>query len=123
MKMTFAKLITLLVSILTMLIPNFKKPDSVAGIKEINDVLLAMNATALFMAARLKDGIGFDDAAAFIAHITADDQYKKLIAEAYDKYALIPAELKDIDTGEGLELVSTELKFIPELLAILKKEA
>jgi len=121
--MNFSKLIKLLVSILAMLIPNFKKPNSVEGIKEIKDVLLAMNATALFMASRLKDGIGFDDGAAFIAHITSDSEYKRLMAEAYDKYALIPAELKDVDIGEGLELVNVELEFIPNLLDVLKKEA
>jgi len=123
MKMTFDKLIMLFISIISMLIPTFKNPNSVEGIKEINDVLLAMNATALFMAARLKDGVGFDDGAAFIAFITSDPEYKKLIADAYDKYAKIPAEIKDVDVGEGLELINTELKFIPNLLDVLKKEA
>ena len=119
--MNLNKLFTVLISIFAMLIPTFKKPDSVEGIKEVKDILLAMNATALFMAMRLKDGVGFDDAAAFIPHVTSDEEFKKLIGDAYENYAKIPAEIKDVDIGEGLELLNVELAFVPKLLETLKK--
>lgn len=119
--MNFSKLITMLIAVIAMLIPNFKKADSKMGVKEINDLLLAMNATTLFMVLRLKDGIGFDDAAAFIAHVTTNDEFKALMKEAYDKYELVKPQIEDMDIGEGLSLLNTELAFIPQLLDSLKK--
>ena len=117
------KVITMIVGIINMLIPNFVKSDSTHGIKETDEALIAINETGVFLAGRFADGVGFDDGVAFVTHLLGNEEYKKVLADAYDKYNQIPAELKDIDIAEGLTLAKRQLEYVPKILDALKKKA
>jgi hypothetical protein len=68
----------------------------------------------------MKDGIDVDDALAVYSKVIADEAFKKMILEAYDKYDQIPAEIKDIDIAEGLELVQVQTSYIDKYLETFK---
>lgn len=116
------KLFVILKSVLAMIAPSLKKEDSKHGVKETKEALVAVNEIALLIAKRFKDGVGLDDATAIWDKLTKDGEFKTIVQAGYDKYALIPDELTDVDAGEGIELASTQLDFVPRFIATFKKE-
>ncbi len=116
------KIFKMLKSVISMVAPTLKKADSVHGTKETTEALIAVNELALFLITRLKDGVGFDDAAATWDKLRNDEEFKKIMSDGFDKIKLVPTEVKDTDIGEALELVNVELDFIPRFIASFKKE-
>ena len=55
--------------------------------------------------------------------LTTDEEFKKVVSAAYEGYGKIPAEVKDIDAGEGLELIALQTEYIPKFINAFKKEA
>ena len=94
----------------------------VVGIKETEEALEAVMEIAVFMAERLSDGIGADDAVAFFGLVTTDSEFKAIIAKAYEGRKLIKEEVKDIDLAEGIVLGQKVLAFVPRLIKALKKK-
>jgi hypothetical protein len=91
------------------------------GIKETKEAVVALNEISLFVASRLKDGVGLDDATALFAKVTGDEEFQKLVAAAYENYKAIPAEVKDVDVLEGVELGMLQLGYLPKFVEALKK--
>jgi hypothetical protein len=85
-------------------------PVAPVGDKETKDVLLAGLAIAKFVVQRAKDGIGIDDAEALVAKIMTDTEFKQVLTDAVTNIQQVPAELKDLDTGEILDLLFTAAK-------------
>ncbi len=122
--MTLEKIINIIRGMLAFLIPQLKNPNSIVGVKETIEAMIAANAITLFLISRFKDGVDFDDAYAIIKKLATDDDpaFRQVIKDGYENYALIPAEFKDIDAGEGLELVDVQLNEIPKFVEMFKKE-
>lgn len=116
------KIIQMIISVAGLLIPQLKKVDSKEGIKETKEALVGINEVSLFLAEKLKDGVQFTDATDFYAKLTKDEAFKKVVGDAYENYEKIPAEVKDIDAGEGLELAVVQVEYVPKFIAALKKE-
>jgi hypothetical protein len=95
--------------------------DEKLGIKEIKEALVGVNALAVLLAERMKDGVGIDDAMAVWAKLSSDEAFKAQMVAAYQGISLVPAELKDIDLAEGMELAVLQIQMMPALLAALKK--
>ena len=93
------------------------------GIKELKEAMVGINELAMFLAMRMKDGVGVDDAMAVWTKLNSDADFKDKMVAAYDGIAGVPAEIKDIDLAEGLELAMLQIKYIPELIESLKKGA
>ena len=116
------KVIKLLKGIIAVLILQFKNPNPIKGIKELMELLVAVNEIALFFLKKLMNGFQFTDVTDFIQKITMDDEFKKIIGDAYDKRQEIPGEIKDIDMAEGLEIADKQLDYVPKYIECFKKE-
>lgn len=90
------------------------------GIKETKELLVAADEVALVVVANIKNGVG-GEFTAFYEKLTTDPEFKAKLQAAWDKHAEIPAEMGDIDVGEGLELAMLEISYIPKFLAALGK--
>ncbi len=90
-------------------------------IKETKELLIGLNELSLLLIDRLKDGIGMDDMTAIWAKLRDDEEFKAKIEAAYKDANKIPAEVKDIDLAEGLDLVQAQIAYIPKIIEKLKK--
>ena len=116
------KTIQLILSVLTLLIPQLKKADSVVGVKESKEMLIGLNELSLLLLKKFKDGVQFNDFTEMYSQLQNDPEFKIKIEAAYENYQVIPEEIKDIDGGEGLELASVQLEYTPKLINEFKKE-
>lgn len=92
-----------------------------AGIAETKEVLVAGNEIGLFVVSRLKDGVGVDDALAAYQKLTQDAAFKKIVMDAHDGLSAVGGEIKDLDIGEGLELIILQAGYVPKFVEALKK--
>jgi len=92
------------------------------GIKETKEAFAGVNELALFLIDRLKDGVGIDDAVALFNALRDDEEFKAVLSAAVDGIKAVPAEIKDLDAGEGVELGMLALMYVPKYIAAFKKE-
>ena len=83
------------------------------GIKETKEAFVGVNELALFLISRLKDGIGMDDAVAAFQKLSTDEDFRNKLLEAVKGIEQVPAEIKDINMQEGMELATLALAYIP----------
>ena len=91
------------------------------GIKETEEAVEGVFVLALFLAKRLKDGAGVDDAVALFSKISSDEEFKAVVGQAYEGIDKVPAEIKDIDFTEGVVLAKKAIDFVPRMVEALKK--
>lgn len=91
------------------------------GIKETQEALKGAGVLLVFILERLKDGAGVDDAMAVFAKFQTDEEFKKVLAEAYEGADKIKGEVKDVDLLEGLTLSKDVIDLIPQIIKALKK--
>jgi len=91
------------------------------GIKEVKEALVGVNELAMFLAERMKDGVGVDDVMALWTKLSSDKEFKAKMLAAYDGIGAVPAELKNVDLAEGMELAMLQISYLPGLLASMKK--
>jgi hypothetical protein len=89
------------------------------GDKETKEVLVAVNEVALVLVKQLKDGVGLDDFAAVYAKITGDAEFREKLYAAYEGISKVPAEVVDLDLGEVIDLVGTQVSYVPKYIAAL----
>ena len=92
------------------------------GIKETKEALEGVMELALFLAERLKDGVGLDDAAAVFDKLKNDDLFTARMKAAYEGIGMIDDEMGDLDAEEIVELAACLLPYIPKLVKAFKKE-
>lgn len=120
--MDLNKIIQMLLSVIYLLAPQLKKEESKEGVKETREALVGVNEVSLFLAVKLQDGAQFSDATDFYKKLTEDAAFKKVIEDAYEGYDKIPAEVKDIDGAEALELAAVQIEYVPKFIDALKKK-
>lgn len=91
-------------------------PEEKLGIKETKEGLVGVNEISIFLITRFRDGVQFADFTAFWDKLTKDEEFKKVLQDAYDKWQDIPKELRDLDLSEGLSLASLQIAFIPRIV-------
>lgn len=91
------------------------------GIKETKEAVVGVNEVALYFAKALSDGAQFKDFTEFYEKLTKDEDFKAKMAAAWENRQQIPAELKDVDLKEGIELVNVQLEYLPRFIDALKK--
>lgn len=91
------------------------------GIKESKEALIGINELAIFIAKRLKDGVGMDDIGAIIDLLKNDGEFKIKVAAAFDGIKAVPEEMKDIDINEGVELAMVQVMYMPKIIEAFKK--
>ena len=95
-------------------------PATEKGIKETREAIIAALEITTFLIKRLKDGVGIDDAVAIFDKLKDDDEFKSKIAAAYDNVKEVPAELKDINIREGLDIANLLLSYIPSIVDVFE---
>lgn len=88
------------------------------GVKETKEAILAMVVLGSFVALRLKDGAGLDDAMA-LGEKLLDEAFKAKVMAGVEGLDKIPAELKDLSLADLFELA----KVIPDVLEEIKPKA
>lgn len=116
------KILSLVKMVFNFLIPMLKKSTSVLGIKETSEALTAVNKIGLDIAKRFQDGVGVEDFTAFWTKLQNDAEFKAIMQEGYESYTKVPAEFKDLDAGEAMELGLVQIDFIPQYIETFKKK-
>jgi hypothetical protein len=91
------------------------------GITETKEVLIAVNELSLVVIKHVKDGVSVADLPAIVSELVASDSFKLALVSAVTGITNVPAEVKDIDFTEGMELAKVQLGYVPKLLEALKK--
>lgn len=87
------------------------------GIKETKEALHGILVLGAFVASRAKDGLKADDGLALVQKLMSDDEeFKKALSDAVDGIGQVPAEVKDLDVQEGLDLI---IGAAPDILKIV----
>lgn len=90
-------------------------------IQDTREMLVALNELTLFLCGQFKDGFQLSDFMAVYSKMVRDQDFKEKMRDAFDGVKDIPAELKDLDTSEVIELITVQIAFIPRLIAMLQK--
>ena len=85
------------------------------GIKEILEILDAVDSLTVDAIVALKDGLSFDDIGVVTGNLTK-------IKDAVDGVTEVGAELKDLDFSEVKVLVNRALDMVENILAAIKPE-
>lgn len=117
------KLFGLVSTILALAATTFKKEDSKEGIKETAEAVVAVNEIALLCCKQFKDGVQVKDFEQFFVEFTTNPEFKAKVQAGYEKANLIPAEIKDIDAGEGMELLKVQVDYTVKYLDVFAKQA
>lgn len=91
------------------------------GIQETKEVLIAANELTLVVIKHVKDGVAVSDIPAIVSELIASDSFKLALVDAVKGVTNVPAEIKDIDLTEGMELGKVQLAYVPKILEALKK--
>lgn len=98
-----------------------KTMEEKKGVKETKEVLLAAKVLSLLIIKKAKDGIQVSDGVDIAAALLLDAEIKGAVSAALDKINEVPAEMKDLDILEGMDLAKFVLDSIPEYIEALKK--
>lgn len=89
-------------------------------VKESKEILLLTKALAVFLAERLKDGAGVDDAIALLSKLALDPAFVVLAAEAWAGASEAGKELADLDGAEIKELGHIAVDIVADVISALK---
>lgn len=90
------------------------------GIKETKEVLDGLNTVAEEIISVAKDGIQVKDAAQIVEDLITKPEFKAKLVAAVDNIKGVPAEIKDLDLVEGVELVKFEYDGVERIIKALK---
>lgn len=103
-------------------IPVPSTPSTKLGIKETKEVLVAVNELTIVILVLILDGLQFyKDIKELFNYIKDNKDFRDKFAAAVDNVQLVPAEVRDIDATEIIELAGSQLAFLPKLLAAIKE--
>lgn len=116
------KIINMLLSVLAILASGLKKENSVLNVDGAKATLKAVNELSIMLINQFKDGVQVNDFVEMWNKFSTDEAFKAKMEAAWNQYKTIPAELKDIDAGEALELAAVQIEYIPAIVEAFKKE-
>lgn len=90
--------------------------------KELKEFIEGMMDLSLCFAEVFKDGIQFKDFMSLWEMLGKNPAIKRKFERAIEGYQNIPAEIKDLDAMEGVELASCLITFMPKLIRVLSQE-
>ncbi|WP_417447236.1 hypothetical protein [Kangiella sp.] len=116
------KVLNLIAMVLAVIVPQLKKADALHGIKELKEAFIASMEVALLCFKLFRDGVQVTDFAEFYAQLTTNAEFKEKIKKGWEDAKLIPEEVKDIDTGEALELIGVAVDYTPKFVEQFSKK-
>jgi hypothetical protein len=91
-----------------------------AGIKETKEALVGVNELSLVLISRLKDGLQPADVVALLAKLQGDEEFKNKLVAAAQGIKELPAEIKDLQLIEAVDLLMTQLDYLPKIAEAAK---
>ena len=91
-------------------------------IHETLEVLVAMGELGEFMAKRLKDGVGLDDAMALATKLASDSEFRDILVKAGTGMKNIDDEFKDLDLSEMKQLVDVGSENMFKIIEAIRKK-
>ena len=91
------------------------------GIKEVKELIEAVMEVGLVLVEEFSDGVQLSDVWSIISRLKDSDKYRDSIGRAYDGASKIPAELKDVNGEEAIDLAMTMLPYLPKMLKAAQK--
>lgn len=90
----------------------------VVSTKETKEAIRALIVISGFLAERLRDGFGIDDAVAAYSKMTSDDVFRTKVLEGFKDWDKISEEVKNLDTTT---ITMLGLELAPDFIDLLKK--
>jgi 3-deoxy-D-arabino-heptulosonate 7-phosphate (DAHP) synthase len=88
-------------------------------IKEMKEMIVGVMEMGLMMAELFKDGVQASDFMEMFMRLKDDPRY----LEAFKGMKEVPAEAKDLDLQEGMELAMMMMMYVPKYVEAMKKKA
>jgi len=117
--MALAKVLGLVKGTLLLLAPQLKSDASVAGNKELKEGVRGTLLVSALLARHFQDGVQVLDFPKMWKQWGDDPSLQAAVKAAYEDADKIPAEAKDLDLGESLEVVAEVADGVPALVAAL----
>lgn len=89
--------------------------------KNTKELLVAFLSISALLAEKFKDGVQFADFAEIAGKIAADEELKAKIEAAYKDIELVGGEVKDLQLGEIVELITAAIPEVQKLIVALRK--
>lgn len=89
------------------------------GIQETKEALVAVDEIALTIVKGFKKSGFVGSFAEFWATFQNDPAFKEKLAAGWANLSAVPSEVGDLDLGEAVELVLTEVAYVPKFIAAL----
>jgi hypothetical protein len=90
------------------------------GIKETEEALEGVLKLGLVLWKSFHDGVQITDVADLWDKYQNDDEFKNALAEAFEGYGKIPAEVNDLSLDEVMGLTGVMVKYLPKYLNALR---
>lgn len=87
------------------------------GIKETKDVMIAFLKLSALLAVTFKDGAQAKDFIEVYEKISSNEELKASFVAAYNDIEKVPAEVKDLQFAEAVELL---VAAVPEIANLIK---
>lgn len=91
------------------------------SIKELSEAIVGVNEVGIELIKQFKDGVQFSDFEAFYMAFTQNLDFKNKVLAAYEGLSKVPAEIKDLDLTEGIQLLMLQSSYVPRIVEALKK--
>lgn len=91
------------------------------GINETKQAVIGIMELACYLIKRFKDGVDIGDGLDILKQLISGSDLKKYVNDAVENINQVPAELKDLDAQEIVELSSLLIGYVPEIIEALKK--
>ena len=87
-------------------------------IKEVSEMMTGVMELALLLCEQFKDGMQTEDLFAIMLTLQSDKRYKA----AFEGLKEIPAEFKDLDVAEVMQLLSLVMVYVTKIVDSMKKK-
>lgn len=91
------------------------------GIKETKEAIIGLSDVSQLIISKAKDGLQMSDAMEVVQKLLFDAEFKKVLEDAVNGIAVVPAEIKDLDVQEGIELAMLAIEEGKQVIEALKK--
>jgi len=93
------------------------------GIKELKEIIEAVMEIGIAALSEFSDGVQLRDVWTIATKLQNSPAYRLAITKAYQGSYKVPAELRDVDGEEAIELVMTMLPYLPKLIKATNSKA
>lgn len=91
------------------------------GVDQTKELLVGVNELSIVLIKHLKDGVQLADAPAILDDLKNNPEVLAKLLAAKDRISEVPAEIKDVDFMEGVQLAMVQAAYVPKILEAAKK--